>query len=180
MLFRSYDSHNLDDGVSLSYKYDVLREKGNRKYATKEDNKNIRIVAVKLTNNTDSTINVRDITFYSGLNPVIPMDPLAIKNSIKQIVPAYLPYLLLTFVNLYVTKTEDGVPTTDTYRIGLILGPGITIGNMAVAGSANENMLMELNDYYILNKDIHKGETVYGIIGLKAMGYSPLTVKKKK
>lgn len=108
------------------------------------------------------------------------MDPMSIKNSIKQIVPAYLPYLLLSFLNLYVTKVENGVPTTEYYRIGLILGPGITIGNMAVAGGANEDMLKELNNYNILNRDIQKGETVYGIIGFSMTGYRPISLQLKR
>lgn len=175
-----YDSHDLKDGVKLSYKYDVLREKGNKKYSKKEDTKGIRVIAVKITNYTDSTINVSDLIFTSGSNEIAPMDPIIIKNSIKQIVPSYLPYLLLTFLKLYVTKVEDGVPNTEYYPIGYVLGPGITIGNMALAGSANEEFLRELNNYNILNRDIQKGETVYGIIGFRNSGYMPISLKFRK
>jgi hypothetical protein len=31
----NYNSHDLQDGIGLSYKNDVLLEKGNRKYANK-------------------------------------------------------------------------------------------------------------------------------------------------
>jgi len=173
----NYSSHDLQDGISLSYRYDILREKGNTKYAKKEDNKGVKLIAIKLTNNTDSVINVnKDLVFYSGSNAVIPMDPLAIKNTIKQVVPGYLPYLLLSFVNLYVTKDNK----TETYHIGLVLGPGITIGNMAVASTSNTNMLNELNEYNILYSDIKKGETLFGIIGLRDVGYNPISVKLKK
>ena len=135
------------------------------------------MIAVKITNNTDSIINVgKNVAFYSGQNQIFPMEPMVIKESIKQIVPGYLPYLLLTFTNLYVS---DGT-STETYPIGLGLGPVITIGNMAVAGSANKNMLNELYEYNILSRDIQKGETVYGIIGVRDMGYSPISVKMIK
>jgi len=173
----NYTAHDSKDGIGLSYKYDVLIERGNKRYAKKEDKKGIRLIAVKVTNNTDTTINVgRDVVFYSEQNQMFLMEPMAIKNSIKQITPSYLPYLLLTFVNFYVTNGS----TTQTYPIGLILGPGITIGNMAVAGTANTKMLNELMQYYILNRDIKKGETVYGIIGVRDMGYNPISVRLRE
>ena len=173
----NYNSHDFQDGVGISYKYDVLRERGNKKYANKETKKGVKLIAVKITNNTDSVINVgRDVAFYSGQSQLFPIEPMAIKESIKQIVPGYLPYLLLTFTNLYVAIGTS----TETYPIGLVLGPAITIGNMAMAGSANKNMLNELYEYNILSRDIQKGETVYGIIGIRDIGYSPISVKMIK
>ena len=172
-----YNSHDLQDGIGFSYKYDVLRERGNKKYANKENKKGVKLIAVKITNNTDSVINIgRDVAFYSGNNQIFPMEPMAIKESLKQFVPGYLPYLLLTFTNLYVTNGN----TTETYPIGLVLGPAITVGNMAMAGSANKNMLNELNEYYLMSKDIQKGETIYGIIGVRDIGYIPISVKMIK
>jgi hypothetical protein len=173
----NYHTLESQDGIDFSYKYDVLREKGNKKYAKKEHNRGIKLIAVKVTNNTDNVINVgRDLAFYSGQSQIFPMEPQAIKHSIRQIVPAYLPYLLLTFTYLTVS---DG-SSVATFPIGLVLGPGITIGNMVVAGSANKKMLNELYDYNILSRDIQVGETVYGIIGVRDIAYTPISVKIKK
>ncbi|MDP3463893.1 MAG: hypothetical protein Q8S18_13955 [Bacteroidales bacterium] len=139
------------------------------------------MIAVQLTNNTDTILNVgKDVAFFSGENQIFPMEPNAVKESIKQIVPAYLPYLLLTFVNLNVTQSTSSRATTEVYPIGLALGPGITLGNMYVASSANKIMLNELYQYNILRRDIQKGETVYGIIAVRDLGYSPLSVKRIK
>jgi hypothetical protein len=177
----NYNAHDLQDGIGFSYKYDVLREKGNIKYSKKEDKKGVRLIAVKVTNNTDTVMNVgKDIAFYSGQKQIFPMEPITIKESIKQIVPGYLPYLLLTFVNLTLTKSNSNGVTTEVVPIGLGLGPGITILNLGIAGSANKNMLDELNQFNILNRNIKKGETVYGIIGVRDMGYSPISIKKIK
>jgi len=171
----NYDSHDSQDGIELSYQYDALRSRGNKKYANKEAKKGVKLIAVKLTNNTDSVINVgRDMVFYSGRNQIFPVAPLVIKESIKQIVPAYLPYMLLTFLNLYITPENE---PTETYRVGLALGPGITAINMLVAASANQALLDELSYYNIINQDIEAGETVYGILGVRDMGYSPISVK---
>jgi hypothetical protein len=169
-----FATHDLQDGISLSYKYDVLREKGNRKYAKKEFKRGLKLVAVKVTNNTDTTIHIgQDVAFFSGQNQLMLLDPLVIKSSIKQIVPGYLPYLLFTFLrfNVY-TETSYS-----SYPIGLALGPGLTFGNMAVSGTANKNLLDELIRYSLFNKAVTKGETVYGIIGLRSNEYLPLSIK---
>ncbi len=173
----NYQSHDLKDGISLSYKYDVLNEKGNRKYSKKENLKGIRVVSLKITNNTDSVINIgNDIIFYSGYKRVLPMDPIVVKNSIKQHSASYLLYFLLTPLKLYVTNSNS----VETYSIGYVLGPGIALGNLALAGTSNTKLLEELNAYNILNRDIKKGETVYGIIGIKERGYNPISIKTTK
>jgi len=170
----SYDSRETNEGVVFSYKYDVLRESGNKKFADKEIKKGVKLIAVKITNNTGSMLNIgRDIAFYSGNKQLTPMNPIVIKESIKQITPGYLTYLLLTLVNVYVTNGSS----TQTYQVGLILGPAVTIGNMAVAGAANKNLLKELDLYNIQDKDVEVGETVYGIVGFRDLGYNPLTLK---
>jgi len=172
-----YNSFAFQDGIEFSYKYDVLRERGNKKLAKKEDKKGVRLVAIKVTNNTDSVINIgKDVIFYCGQNPIVPIEPQALKRSIQQVVPGYLPYLLLTFVTLNVTTGNSA----ETFRIGYILGPFITIGNMVVAGSANKNLLTELNNYNLLNRDIQNGETVYGIIGIRDSGYNTISLKTRK
>jgi len=169
-----FAAHDLQDGISLSYKYDVLREKGNRKYSKKEFTRGLRLVAVKVTNNTDTTIHIgQDVAFYSGQNQLMLLDPLVVKSSIKQIVPGYLPYFLFTFLrfNVYTATSSN------SYPIGLALGPGLVIGNMAFAGTANTNLLNELIKYSLFNKAVEKGETVYGIIGFRSNDYSPLSLK---
>jgi len=170
----NYSSHDLQEGISFSYKYDVLRERGDKRYANKEFKKNVRVVAVKLTNNTDGVLNVgADLMFFDGTNQIIPMDPRSISSAIKQITPGYLGYLLLTFVSLSVT-TNSG---TDYYPVGLVMGPVITLGNVVVSASANSNLQKELDMYDIRNRDIQPGETIYGIMGFYNIGYDVLKVK---
>jgi len=176
----NYTSHDLNDGISLSYKYDVLREKGNRKYARKEEMRNVKVISLKITNNTDSVIGIgKDVSFYSGYKQVFPMEPIVLKKSIKQNAPSYLLYLLLTPLKLSVTTNTNTMdPSIETYSIGYVLGPALALGNLAVAGSANTNLEQELYDYNILNRDINPKETVYGIIGIKGSQYDRLSIRK--
>jgi len=172
----TYAAHDLQDGVKLSYKYDVLRESGNKKYARKEYRRGIKLIAIEITNLTDTTINVeRDIRFYSGGEPIIPLRPNMIHRLIGQSVLSYLPYMLLIATKLSVTMNSSA--TTDVYPIGYVLGPGVTIGNMVRAAAANRRFRYELNTYDILNTSIPKGETVYGLIGVRGVGYNPISMK---
>jgi hypothetical protein len=171
-----YSAHSMRDGIEISYKYNVLQEKGNKKFSKKELKRDVQIVAIKLTNNTGRTVNIRkDLLFYAGDVPIYPMQPVDIKNAIRQSVPSYLPYILLTFVSVTGYEGASAV----TVPVGLALGPGITAGNMAVAATANKHLLQELEQYNILDRDIAPGETVFGIIGVRHSGYGAITVHLK-
>jgi hypothetical protein len=173
----NYTAKTNNDGIDFAYQYDVLAKKGNAKYAKREDKRDIKVIAVRLTNNTDRVLNtVEDLQFYAGSRNIFLFDPLTIKNTIKQPVPIYLLYLLLSFTNL----TVSNVNSTQVYPVGLVLGPGISVGNMVVAGSANTNFFDELNEYNIINYNIQPGETIYGIIGTGGINYDPLNVKIKE
>jgi hypothetical protein len=166
----------MKNGVAFSYKYDVLQQQGNRKYAKKEDKKNIKLIAVRFENTGESILTFgQDFQIYSGKNPVQPLEPLVIKNELRQSAPVYLLYLLLTPVKLTVTTPSS----MDVYPIGFVLGPMLTVGNMIGAGSANKSLLQELNNYNLINRDIQPGEVVYGIIGIRSEDYNALTIEMK-
>jgi hypothetical protein len=170
----NYTSHDLQDGVSLSYKYDVLREKNNKKYSKKEIYNRIKLLTVKITNNTDSVLSIgKDFAFYSGNKQINLIEPIALQKIFKQSSASYLFYLLLTPLKLYVADNNS----VETYSIGYALGPTLAVGNLLVASSANSNFQKELNHYNIINTNIEKGETVYGIIGLDGIGYDPICIK---
>jgi hypothetical protein len=85
-----------------------------------------------------------------------------------------LLYLLLTPMQLYTTD-ESG--NTETTPIGLIIGPGIALGNMAGAGAANQNFLQELLQYNIINKTIEPGQTMHGLISIRDNGYNAIRLE---
>ena len=169
-----YNAKADDNGLELSYKYDVLNERGNKKYAKKESQKGIKVVAIKITNKTWKTLQFGEsIKIFSGDREVQLLEPEVIVKGIKQPSPIYLLYLLLTPMNFYVTNNNE----TSTYPIGLVVGPGIAFGNMAVAGTANKKLREELIAQSPANKTIQNGETIYGLVGISDRGYNPLTLK---
>ena len=165
------------DNVTFSYKYDVLAETKNKKYAKKETKNKVKVLAVRFTNETDRPLTIgEDLLLYSGNTMITPMDPEAVVMSLKQNVPIYLLYLLLTPTNLYI---QDG-NRTQIYPIGLALGPGIAAGNMIGAGGANRNFQAEMVTHDIVGKVVQPGETFSGLIGIHDEGYNPLTIKLKE
>jgi hypothetical protein len=175
-----YEAKAESNGVVLQYKYGVLGENGNKKYVKKESKNFIKVAAVKLTNNTANTIDVsRDIKFSSGPNQFSPLEPTLAHSRLKQTVPIYLLYLLLTPLRMYETTYVNGVPHESRviFPIGVIVGPGITLYNMITAGTANNRLLDNLQKYSVLNKQIAPGETLHGIVVIPNGSYNPLTIK---
>lgn len=172
----NYSSNYNVDSIDMSYRYGVLRERGNNRLAKKEDKRGMRIVAVKITNNTAENIEFgKNYDFYNGATRLSLISPELAHSTIKQNTLTYLPYLLLTFLQLNITKDNS----TSSYPIGLVVGPGITIGNMLVAGGANRNFQDELRKYNLTNGIVKPGETKYGIISIDGSSYDPLVIKKK-
>ncbi|MEN7546447.1 hypothetical protein AAG747_00920 [Rapidithrix thailandica] len=171
----NYSSTTSNNEIEFSYKYDVLHERGNKKYAKKESKKGIKLVAVKVVNNSGKPfIFGKDMYVYSGNMPVTLLESAHVHRELKQNVPIYLLYLLMTPAKL-TTTSSDG--SSSSIPFGLVLGPGITAINMGVSGSANTKFKRELTANILNDRQINPGETVYGFIGIADSGYNVLTLK---
>ena len=173
----SYTHTPQDQGISFNYQPDVLAAAGNKKLAKKEDKFEIRVIAIKLTNNTGTDLNfTEDLELLVGTNSVEPLHPREISSSIKQWTASYLLYLLLTPVKLAV-KSQTG--DVSVYSVGYVLGPGTAAVNMGIAATSNNSFEEELVKYDLYNKTIANGETVYGLIGLSNYNFSNISVRLK-
>lgn len=176
----NYPSTATEDGIEFSYKYDVLRSNNNKRYADKEAKQGIRLIAVQIKNQSDTTIRLsRDFNLYAGDFRILPMEVSAISDRLKQKVWPYCFYMLMTFVQLNYTFTTPTSITTGTLPIGYVLGPGLTLLNVSKASSANRHLYINLNIADVWNRDILGGETVYGLIGLDSRDVAPLHIRKK-
>ncbi|HMG92839.1 MAG TPA: hypothetical protein VK589_22435 [Chryseolinea sp.] len=169
----NYESSANWENVEMRYKYDVLRQSGNKKYAKKEIAKNIRVIAVQFTNMSDRPVNFsEDVVIYSGSRIIIPLPPELAKKGLKQIAPLHLLWCLL-WVNI---STCDGYDCSSTL---LPVGPAIGLFNMLKASGANKNLLAELTRYNMLNKTIDPGETLNGLITIAAESGQALQIRLK-
>lgn len=173
----NYISKNTTNDLVFEYKYDLL----DKKYKKKEGKNNLKVVAIKITNNSDVDYvfgNNLNLVYENG-NSVLILDNEITYKSLKQSPASYLWYLLLSPLKLYKTSTDSyGRPVNSViFPIGIFLGPGLAGGNMYGASQANKNFKKDLNDYEIIGKPIKKGETVYGIIGIKSDRFEGLKLK---
>ena len=175
-----YHNESTNDGIEFSYHYDVLTESRNKKYAKHETRNHISLVAVKITNHTGHDFNPSsDAVFYINKKPVYPVDQKMAHDQMKQGVPIYLLYLLLTPTTLNTgAASTDGTTKTNSFPLGLIIGPGITGLNMAIAGSANKNFEEDLENHSIY-RQMHEGETIYGLVAFKDIGMDEITLRLK-
>lgn len=171
----NFNAHNKSENIDFSYKYDVLLERNNKRYSKKERKKGIRLVAVKLTNNSNKEIVVKDdLIFTANSQQVFPLEPTVLKQSIKQYPATYLLYLLLTPLSFNTYDQYGNVESTIPF--GLILGPGLAIGNLVGSSSANKNMVGEYSKELIINKTVGPGETITGLMAIKTTGFPTLSV----
>ena len=173
----TFASRSENNSVVLEYKYDLLE----KKYKKNELNKGLKVIAVKVTNN-----GVNDLIFgsdirltYENGNELNLLETNVVYKAIKQSPASYLWYLLLTPMQFQTTTTNSfGQQTSSSSTpIGLVIGPGLAGGNIIAASSANKNFSNDLLENDIIGKVIKKGETVYGIIGIRSNNYDSIKVK---
>jgi hypothetical protein len=177
----NYASKSIESNILLEYKYDLLE----KKYKKKETKNSVKLIAVKITNNTEKEIVLgRDFKFsYENGNEVSLIETEKLFKTIKQSPASYLWYLLLSPLQFYsgTTTTSNGYYTetkpANTFPIGLIIGPGLAGGNMIAASTANKNFKNELMQFDLNGKIIKKGETVYGLIGSNSNSYDSIKIK---
>jgi hypothetical protein len=138
-------------------------------------------VAVKITNHTGHEINpMTDAVFYINKKPVYPVDQLIAERDMKQGVPIYLLYMLMSPIQIYTsTNMTDGTSyNKKSFPIGLILGPTITGLNMIIAGTANKHFKEELENY-TLYRQMRDGETIYALVTFKDIGMDEISLRLK-
>lgn len=177
----NYNSKSIESNILVEYKYDLLE----KKYKKKESKNNIKLIAIKITNNTGKDIiSGKDFKLsYENGKEVSLIETEKLFKSVKQSPASYLWYLLLSPLQFYsgTTTTSNGYYTetkpANSFPIGIILGPGLAGGNMIAASSANKNFKNELTAFDLNGKTIKKGETVYGLVGINSNSYDPIKVK---
>ncbi|MES2732537.1 MAG: hypothetical protein V4714_12340 [Bacteroidota bacterium] len=176
----AYSNNLTESNVDFSYRFAILRAKGNKKYAKKEERTGIKVIAVKITNNSGGDLILgENFNIFSGIRPLIPMEPAATYRHLKQGVAIYLLYLPLTVLRLNVYNNSSSGRNVRSYPIGYALGPGITIGNMIEASTSNKSLKTDLIVFDLANKKIANGETVYALISSENVGTTPLTLQLK-
>lgn len=172
----SYTQSEQKNGLTFSYQYSVLRNR----YLKKEDRKNIKLIAVKCINNTD-----RDLVFGTDIQLMREKGKTAdfagesyVYDELRQRPASHLWWLLFTLFTVSFTDgTTYGGQKTTTIPVGYALGPILTLTNVSVAAGANKGFKADLKKYNLLGRTIPKGDTVYGLAGVRTLRYEKLSLK---
>ncbi len=176
-LIKYVSTDNTLEGVELKYKYDVLT----KKYKKKAEKKGVRLVAIQITNSTEREFIYGEnlVLAYDNGNDAIQLDTQKAIKELKQTVPTYLLYLLLTPVNLFITETNSNgfQEETNSIPIGLVLGPGLTAINVFTASGANGKLKSELSNNQLMGQKIKPGDVIIGLVALRSNNYDALKLE---
>ena len=166
----NYQNIQYTDGIGLSYIYNTLTLDENKKYYKKAKRKDIRLVAVKITNRYDFSVNVRrDLQFFAYNMPIEPLEAQITYNALKQ---RALLYGLYGFIFIPVNTYNSG-------KIWIPLGLPFAIWNIGIATGANNKFRTELEVFNIRNKILQPGASAVGLIAIKDDDYPELSVRLK-
>jgi len=172
---RKYAAGDTTARITVMYKYDVLALAGNKRYVKKESKAGISVVALKITNHTDSVLQTARMKFFFGNRQVVPLSAYSSSQMLRQGVLIYLLWALLTF-SIYDNSYNSAGRAKENPTI-IPIGLPIAAGNMIGAGAANGNLRKEFVLYDISDKTIRPGETIYGIISLKELTHKPIRIE---
>lgn len=169
------------DSVDFKYRYDVMSENENKKYAKKELRKGYRLLAIEVTNNSSKPVTMKqDYELYHD-NYLTPALPLTVaKKKLRQNAELMLLY---SPVVLFTTKTEVRqvgnnlvfVQKRTNYPIGAAIG----LGNFLVALNANSKFKKELRHNDLWMQTIQPHQKRQGFLFIKVNYDHDLTLKKK-
>jgi hypothetical protein len=158
--------------ISLGYRYDVLMDSRNKKYAKKENPLGIRVVAIEVTNESEEAVIFgQDVELYAGNLKAEILSPSQTVGEMRQQGGWYMFWSLLWLV---ITNCDDGDCSVIPLPIGVVIG----LSNMSVAKGANRNFTQDLARWDLMGKSIAPGETWSGLVCIRVTGSPALTVKR--
>jgi len=150
--------------VTLEYKFDLLE----KNYGAKSKRKGEHLVAVKITNDSETTISWNEnfiITHEDG-SEIYKTENDELYNTLRQKRFVYFAYAPLSLITWKVYNVV--IP------VGLIATSAIISSNSIKAKRSNERFKRNLDKYFLYDQSIMPGEVKYGLIGLKTQNQSPL------
>ena len=173
--YLSYELAGNYNGLKLSYRYGILAELNNKRYAKKENKQQIKLVVVKMENTSNQTLVVgKDFIFISNGQALDFINTAAAYQKLKQKNWPALGFLLLAFTPP--VQTTNGASVAD-FPLGMVAGPMLAAGNIFVAINANKQFQSELQNNILLGSTIKPQETRYGIIIINAAEEKPIEIK---
>jgi hypothetical protein len=169
-------------GISYGYHFNSLRDFRNNKYAEKENQKNIKLVAFNITNLSGRRIDlVNNLEYYQNNTRLIkPMEPNSIYSTFKLNPKKYLADLSLIIVNAYWIESYGVGSDADLHfriiPIGIFIGPILTLYNMSTVKKSNLMFGKDLDKYSPFTS-IEAGAKRFVLIPFEDIGEQPIQIR---
>ena len=181
---------NEEQKISYAYIFDIFEKRGFHKYARKEKHKGVNMVAVKITNNSEQTIDLTPDHFSvasTGMQTLL-YAPDEFYKIIRQQKGFYFFWLIgnPTFTTTSGGGTITGnsysgyyytPPTTHVY--GIPLGTGLAFLNFFIAKHANKVLKADLKQNQLIGKSVEPGGSAYGYIYMQKPPDRNITISLK-
>ena len=173
--YLSYELAGNYNGLKLSYRYGILAELNNKRYARKENKHKIKLVVVKIENTSNKALVIgSDFNLTSNGQAIEFIKSAEAYQKLKQKNWPALGFLLLALTPP--VQTTNGASVAD-FPLGMVAGPMLAAGNIFVAINANKQFRSELEGNTLLGNTIKPQETRYGIIIINAAEENPIEIK---
>lgn len=173
--YLNYELAGNYQGLKLSYRYGVLAELNNKRFAKKESKNKLQVIALKIENTTDrSFVFEKDFVFTSENQPLVLEENQKVAQLLKQKSWPSLAFLLFALTPQ--VQTTNGASVAN-FPAGLVAGPLLSLGNIIVKVNSNKQFQAELAYNTIVAKEIKPKETVYAIITIAAESPKPIELK---
>jgi hypothetical protein len=171
----NYDNSKvIADNVIISYRYDVQNAVQNKPYARKETKKNLKLLAIRIENNSKSPIQFKKENFVIKTNngrDIKIVDPLLYTKKIRQYSETFVLFYGLAGIGYQWGEINGESYSQFTYNfIPLIIG----VGNAIFGEISNGKQKEEILEKQIFDKTILPGERFYGIITIEEVSFPEL------
>lgn len=149
--------------VSISYRYNVLKESRNRRYAKEERFNGVSLIGIRIDNNSNDTLYFPDdITVFAGRDTLYLLTEWETREIIRQ------------------RKHTD----RDLYLEGdmsdILFSIGENVINSGIEMKANEHFADELATFYLMPSYIAPGTSTIGLLTVDVKSGTPLVFEIAK
>ncbi len=152
------DTLYLSNGkVAIGWRYNILKEAKNRRYARNERDFGVSLLGMSITNlSTDTIFLPGNLTLWTGDELIYPLYLDEAEDALRQ-----------TFV-----EENGGAESGDIF-----IDITYFIFNASIQGKANKRFRQELIEYYLYDSYVPPGEAVAGLLALPLRKGTPLMFK---
>jgi hypothetical protein len=179
----AYKASSTVDSIEYALCFNVLQKTSNTRYANIEQKVNLRLVAVKLFNHTNSPIILTEenLKFMSGGFEVLYVTPDYYYQKVQRHPGYYFFWLFAnpSFVKTTISSGGYGPPQISQKLIVIPIGIPIAILNFAIASNANKQFKQHLLDNALLNRTLQPNEYTYGYIFIRKPVNNDFLLQKK-